>query len=114
MSDEVFELPVDRILIGGIEIRTTPTSTEAVTIKDMESQISLREKAARFLFLAYGALLASTIVIYFLQGFQLFGFHLEQATLNWLGGATIGEVGGLAMTVYGFLFRKKSVVGGSD
>jgi hypothetical protein len=43
-----------------------------------------------------------------LQGFKLWKFDLSQATLNWLGGATIGEIGGLAAMVYGSLFRKKN------
>ena len=72
------------------------------------SNIALREHAASFLFKAYAGLLASTVLIIFLQGFQLWGFQLDAGFLNWLGAATIGEVAGLAALVYGALFKKSS------
>ena len=68
--------------------------------------IDLRRGAIIFLFWAYGLLLFLTMSIFFLQGFKVFGFNLSDTTLNWLGGATIGEIGGLAVMVYQSLLKK--------
>ena len=82
------------------------TPKEFIEREEALSNIAMRERAVTFLFTAYGGLLASTVIIIFLQGFHLWGFNLESGFLNWLGGATIGEVAGLASLVYGALFRK--------
>jgi hypothetical protein len=52
-------------------------------------------------------MLASTMLIIFLQGFRVRGFNLDATFLKWLGAVTLGEVGGLAATVYGALFRRR-------
>ena len=70
------------------------------------SKISLQEEVVKFLNRAYGGLLIATMGIFFLQGFHLWGFDLPTELLKWLGGATIGEIVGLAALVYGQLFRK--------
>jgi hypothetical protein len=82
------------------------TPKEFIEREEALSNIAMRERAITFLFTAYGGLLASTVIIIFLQGFHLGGFNLDSGFLNWLGGATIGEVAGLAGLVYGALFRK--------
>jgi hypothetical protein len=46
---------------------------------------------------AYGFVIIATFTIFFLQGFQLGGFHLPDKVLLWLGGATVGEIAGLLM-----------------
>ena len=84
------------------------TPKEYIEHEEAMSNIALRERAASFLFKAYVGLLTATVLIIFLQGFQLWGFKLETGFLNWLGAATIGEVAGLAALVYGALFRKTS------
>ena len=68
--------------------------------------ISLRTRAANFMFYAFGGLLISTLAIILLQGFNLGGFDLQMDFLSWLGAATIGEVAGLLLIVYGALFKK--------
>jgi hypothetical protein len=78
-----------------------------MTQKETLSNIEMRQNAMTFLFCAYGSLLLSTMTVIFLQGFKAYGFALDQNFLNWLGAATIGEVAGLALLVYGALFRKK-------
>jgi hypothetical protein len=60
-----------------------------------------------FLFWVYGPAVAATFTIIFLQGFGAWGFHLEAGFLNWLGAATIGELGIIAGAVYGGLFKKR-------
>lgn len=69
------------------------------------SEIAMRKRAAVFFFVVYGMALAATFAIYFLHGFHAWGFSIELELLKWLGGVTIGELGGLALAVYGFLFR---------
>lgn len=68
--------------------------------------INLRERAANFVFFAFGGLLFCTITLIFLQGFKFRGFNLEVEFLSWLGAATVGEVGTILAMVFGFLFKK--------
>lgn len=86
---------------------STLTPKEFIARKQALSDIRLREGALIFLYWAYGGLLTLTMLIMFLQGFKLWGFGLDNALLMWLGGATVGEVAGLAALVYGALFRRK-------
>lgn len=81
---------------------------EYIKGEEVLSGIGLREMAAKFLFYAYGGLLVATMAIFFLHGFKLGGFQLEKELLQWLGAATIGEIGGLAAIVYGALFKKQT------
>lgn len=96
----------DRALELSKEVPQALTPKEFIEREEALSTIAMREKAVTFLFWAYGGLLASTVIIIFFQGFHLWGFSLESGFLKWLGGATIGEVAGLAALVYGALFRK--------
>jgi hypothetical protein len=68
------------------------------------ARMAMQHHAVRFLFWAYGGLLAATIGIILLQGFRAWGFALDLGFLRWLGAATVGEVAGLAALVYGSLF----------
>jgi hypothetical protein len=64
----------------------------------------LREKALRN---ARGLFVVSVLLtfsIIFLQGWEVWGFHLPVSFLNWLGAATIGEIGGLLLLGYRYLF----------
>ncbi|MBI5779634.1 MAG: hypothetical protein HZA49_09305 [Planctomycetes bacterium] len=81
-------------------------SSKSIDIREREHMMQWQGTTTKFLLSAYGALLFFTILIIFLQGFKAWGFQLESAFLHWLGGATIGEVGGLALLVYGFFFKK--------
>lgn len=71
------------------------------------TEIWMKKAAVVFLFCLYAGAMVCTFLIYFLQGFQWHGFKLEYSLLRWLGGATIGEVAGLAALVYGSLFKKQ-------
>jgi hypothetical protein len=88
-------------------IKDNLTPKEIVERATAFHTMDLQKQAVRFLFVAYGGLLASTMAVIFLQGFHFGGFQLDQTFLNWLGGATIGEVAGLAALVYGALFKNK-------
>jgi hypothetical protein len=59
-----------------------------------------------FLLKAYGCLLVATMAIFLLQGFHLLGFSLDLKVLLWLGGATIGEIGGLLLLTARVVFRR--------
>lgn len=41
----------------------------------------------------------------FLEGFHLYGFDVPDDFLRWIGGATVGEIGGLLYIAYRYLFR---------
>jgi hypothetical protein len=87
-------------------------SREVLTAKQFVTRVSsvpaLRERATTFFFRIYALLIITTLGIFLLQGFHLWGFSLELSLLHLLGGAVIGEIAGLAAMVYGFLFRKQS------
>jgi hypothetical protein len=71
------------------------------------SDITQRSRMVTFLLWAYGFLLAGTMALFFLQGFRTGGFHLEEATMHWLGAATIGEIGGLLTRTFGYFFKRR-------
>ena len=85
---------------------------EALTAKNFASQLIVKGKMAHqakaltFLFTAYSGLLIFTAGVIIMQGFRVGGFNLDSEFLHWLGGATIGEVGGLAALVYGAVYRR--------
>ena len=75
-------------------------------ISTEQSELLLRQRGFNFLLWVYGGLLACTVAIFFLQGFGVWGFRLDDTLLQWLGGATVGEIAGLLALVYGFLFKR--------
>lgn len=70
------------------------------------SLIKLRERAASSLLILYAFMVVCTLTIYFFQGFHLWGFNLSQRSLDWLGIATIGEIGGFIAAILSSIFRK--------
>jgi len=60
----------------------------------------------QFLLWADGLLLAGTFGIFLLQGFKAWGFNLNCGLMQWLGGATVGGVGGLLTLAYGAVFKE--------
>jgi hypothetical protein len=83
------------------------TPREWMDLKKEQHHMDWQRKSATFLLWAYGTLLVFTIIIIFLVGWKVGGFELPQPLLTGIAGATIGEVGGLALLVYGFFFKKK-------
>lgn len=83
--------------------------TETVTVKNWVTAVSTQQqvKVVNFLLWAYGGLLAATMLIFFLQGFRLWGFSLEVGLLRWLGGATVGAIAGLLALTLRAVFRSK-------
>ena len=77
-----------------------------VTKVKTEHQIRLQSQIVTFLLRADGLLLTATIAIFLLEGFKLGGFQLDSALVKWLGGATVGGVGGLLTLTFGAVFKK--------
>jgi|ERR1700733_13676912 hypothetical protein len=55
------------------------------------SDITNRSRMVTFLLSAYGFLLVTTMALYFLEGFKPYGFHLEEADMQYLGKAVVGR-----------------------
>lgn len=74
-------------------------------IEEGERQkLAHRDRAFWFILWVYAGVLVATFGIIFLQGFSVGGFKLDQAFLNWLGGATITEVAAIAALVFRAIF----------
>ena len=86
--------------------RSTVEVKNWVTEVTTEHQIAQQARIIRFLLWAYGCLLAEAMAMFFLQGFRLWGFQLDSALIQWLGAATIGEVGGLLTLTFAAIFKK--------
>jgi hypothetical protein len=80
---------------------------EVLNPKDWVSavRVDVQQQIVIFLLRAYGFLLVATMAIFFLQGFHVWGFTLEISLLRWLGGATIGEIGGLLVIAFRASFK---------
>jgi len=78
-----------------------------VTRATTENTIDLQQKIVGFLLRAYGGLLVASVAIFFLQGFNLWGFKLSETVLKFIGAATIGEIGGLITLTIRAVFVKK-------
>lgn len=72
-----------------------------------EHERGLQNRTIGFLLRAYGSLLAATTLIFFLQGFRLWGFHLEETSLHWIEAATIGQTAGLLALTIKLLFPNR-------
>jgi hypothetical protein len=81
------------------------TVKDWVTKATANHKFDLQKHVVRFLLPAYGALLAGAVLIYLLQGFALWGFNLSEMDLKFVGGATIGCVGGLLTLTFRTVFR---------
>jgi hypothetical protein len=44
---------------------------------------------------AYSSVLGVVMLILLLEGFRMWGFHLSEPVLQWLGAASVGAVAGL-------------------
>ena len=76
------------------------TPTEFIKHAKVMSDIQVRERTVEFLRRALGWSIAATFILIFLQGFGVGGFNLSESFLNWLGGATVAQIGGLLVMAY--------------
>ena len=72
-----------------------------------ESELRLRERSVYLMLSLFALGLVSTFVIIFFEGFHVGGFDLPDEFLHWLGGATVGEVAGLLVITFRYLFPKQ-------
>jgi hypothetical protein len=100
--EDHIDLPVKE-WISSVEEWQAVALTKA-DIARLTSDLASRRTIVLFLLWAYGLLVASTLLIFFLQGFGLWRFKLDGSTLNWLGAATIGEIAGLLTVTIKSLF----------
>jgi hypothetical protein len=77
-----------------------------VTVVTVEGTLHHQSRMMSFLFCSYAFLIVTTMLIFFLEGFHFKGFNLEAGLLRWLGGATVGEIGGLLTLTFRAVFRK--------
>ena len=85
---------------------TTAAVKNWVIAVTTEHIIRSQRRIILFLLCAYGFLLVVTMGIFVMQGLNLWGFHLDNAILKWLGAATVGEIGGLLMLTFRAVFKK--------
>ena len=64
-----------------------------------------RDEAVKWCFRLFTASFLCTLVIFLLVGFHFEGFSLPSELLNGLEFATVGQVAGLVMVAFKFLFR---------
>jgi len=97
-------------LSGTQKKRTKPLRiTETLAVKNWVTRVTTEQqvKLINFLLWAYGGLLTATMLIFFLQGFRVWGFSLDGVLLRWLGAATVGEIAGLLTLTFRAIFRSK-------
>ena len=64
----------------------------------------LREQAFWLISILMAAAVVFSFAVIFLAGFGLYGFELEESTLNWIVGSIIGEIVVIGGIVYKELF----------
>jgi hypothetical protein len=84
----------------------TVTTRAWVDTVTTQSHLRLQDRIINFLLWAYGLSLLTTMAIFLLQGFRLWSFSLDLKVLLWLGGATIGEIGGLLVLTFRVVFKR--------
>jgi hypothetical protein len=84
-----------------------PKPPEKLSVKDWISVVSTNRLSTMVIFLlcSYGFLIVSTTAIFFLEGFHFKCFNLDPSLIKWLGGATIGEIGGLLTLTFKESFK---------
>lgn len=77
--------------------------------KQALNEMWLQNLLVCFFMFIFVASVASTFTIFFLHGFKVKGFQLPVSLLNWLGGATIGQIAGLGLIIYKSLFPSSPI-----
>jgi len=69
-------------------------------IEEASQRIKLKGFLARFACISLGICCFFALVLFCLQGLRFHGFDLDPGLMHWLGLATVGCVGSLALIVY--------------
>jgi hypothetical protein len=91
--------PTDNLAKGNAQ------QTRSLGRRSSVIHVRIKQDIVTFLLRAYGFLLIATTSLIFLQGFHFMGFTLDSTFLNWLCGATIGEIGGLLVLTIRTILR---------
>lgn len=86
----------------------TPTSPTDLEQRRENHRMKLQRELVRFACRTYGATCIAAIILFYLQGFHLFGFWLDSRAMYWIGGTTIGAIGGLTATICKDVFQPRS------
>lgn len=81
-----------------------------IALAEREDIFYQKRIAIFYLFGIYAILIVSTLTIIFFEGFHIYGFDIDDELLKWLGVSILGEVAGLAVLVYGSLFKGGSKI----
>lgn len=84
--------------------RETLSPRQFIDRERAKHEMVLQRFLARFACYSLAGTCGSALIMFFLQGFRLWGFSLETSLMHWIGGATVGCIGGLTLTVYKSLF----------
>jgi len=87
---------------------SSPAIKDWVTQVTTENQINLQQQIVTVLLRAYGGLLVTAVGAFYLQGFNAWGFHLDDKLMMWLGGATIGAIAGFITLSLKGVFKKNT------
>jgi hypothetical protein len=71
------------------------TNNRGLEVSEVRTRNRIRVTIATTITRALLYSIAGTFLVILLNGFGLWGFHLTESFLNWLGGATIGQVAAL-------------------
>jgi hypothetical protein len=97
--------PRNRLPPADVPVKLTPKQwiDQAVTLHTIGMQVLI----VRSLLALFALGFVSGLAMFLMQGFHTLEFHLEKEEMRWIGGATVGSLGGLITTVVGALFRKQ-------
>jgi hypothetical protein len=90
--------------LNEFEPQTLPSKEWIVRYTELQ-KIDHREKAFTWSLMVFSLALISTLAIYLLEGFHLHGFTLPNQLLTGMEYLTVGQVSGLVMVVFKFLFK---------
>lgn len=99
------ESPVDiprtshRLTREALELKRLALALDLERRKQLQD-LAIQKFLVYFPCLTLGICCLITLALFVFQGFHTAGFSLDQSLMHWMGGATIGAIGGLAMIVY--------------
>jgi hypothetical protein len=91
---------------GSILDRTKSTMPVQPTPKQWVgiAHVGFQEQIFKYVLPLYAFAVVATFALFFLQAFHV--CQLPESLLQWLGGATVGEIGGLLLLTFRAVFQK--------
>jgi hypothetical protein len=78
-----------------------------LAVEEARKKIELQMRLINFLAIIFFAAFLVTTLVILCQGFGIWGFNLDQTTINILAGAVIGEIAGLLTILINNSFRQE-------